>query len=85
MKESEKEGNEKIDKLVQSLNKLYPSIKQLIWRSFLQGIFVGLGTTIGVSIVLAILTYTISQLKLIPVFKDIINQTHMEKVFPGQN
>jgi len=68
--------------LVQSFERIYPSTKQLIWRSFLQGIFVGLGTTIGVSIVLALLTYTISQLKLLPILKDIINQSQVEKILP---
>lgn len=82
MTETEKEKAQRLDQLVHSLNRLYPSTKQLIWRSFLQGIFVGLGTTIGVSIVLAILTFTISQLKLIPVLKDIINQSNFEKVLP---
>jgi hypothetical protein len=82
MSETEQEKNKKIDELVQALGKLYPSTRHLIWRSFLQGIFVGLGTTLGVSIVLAVLTYTISQLKLIPILKDIISQTNVEKVLP---
>jgi len=81
-KEEEKEKIKKLDHLISSINKFYPSTKQLIWRSFLQGVFVGLGTTIGVSIIIAILTYTISQLKLVPILKDIINQTNVEKVLP---
>jgi uncharacterized BrkB/YihY/UPF0761 family membrane protein len=72
----------KIDHLIESINKIYPSTKQLVWRSFLQGIFVGLGTTIGVSIILAILTYSISKLKVIPILKEIIDQSNVEKVLP---
>lgn len=74
---------EKIDKLIKALENIYPSTKELIWKSFLKGLFIGLGTTVGVSIVLAVITYSLNQLKLIPIIKQIIIQTNVEEILPG--
>jgi formate/nitrite transporter FocA (FNT family) len=67
-----KESVQKMEHFLQAVEDLYPSTKQLIWRSFLRGIFMGLGTTVGVSIVLALLTFLVSLLAYNPVFRDII-------------
>lgn len=75
-----KEELKKIELLIQSIENIYPSTKELIWKSFLRGIFIGLGTTIGASIVIAALAYTISELKSVPVLKQIIIQTNVEEV-----
>lgn len=82
MNKNEKEKIKKVERLLQAIENVYPSTKELIIKSFLRGIFIGLGTTIGASIVIAILTFTISQLKLVPVIKQIINQTNIEQVLP---
>lgn len=66
--------------LNQAFAKTIPSKRQLSIRSFLQGLFFGLGTSIGVSIVLAVLTFTLNQLKLIPVFDTVIRDTGVEQI-----
>ena len=73
----------KIEILTQSVERVYPNTRQLIWRSFIQGLFIALGTTIGLSILLALLTFALSQLRLIPVLNNIIDQTHIDKVLPS--
>jgi hypothetical protein len=75
----------KATQLIEAIGKVYPSTPQLIWKSFLQGIFFGLGTTIGVSIILTILTFTLNKMKLIPVFDRIINQTRIERIVPSSD
>jgi len=82
MAKNEAEKLRKIEKLIETIDKIYPSTRELIWKSFLRGVFVGLGTTIGASIVLALVTYTISQLKVIPIVKQIIIQTNVEDILP---
>jgi hypothetical protein len=64
----------KTAQLIQVIGKVYPSNRQLAGKSFLQGVFFGLGTTLGVSIVLAILTFALNQLRFIPVLSRIIDQ-----------
>lgn len=80
----DKEYIHKAEMLLKSVDKIFPSYRQLIMRSFLQGIFVALGTTIGFSIVIAIVTFMLSQLKLIPTFQYIIDRTHIEQVIPDE-
>lgn len=70
----------KLEMLTQAVEKIYPDAKHLMWRSFLQGLFVSIGATIGFSLLIAIITFTLTQLKVIPGMKDIINQTQIEKV-----
>jgi hypothetical protein len=70
----------KMEMLLQALENIYPSTKELIWKSFLKGIFIGLGTTIGVSIVLAALTYLLTSLRVFPIFNDIIEDSRVEDI-----
>lgn len=84
MKSTTNNEQKKISMLVTAIDKIYPSTKKLIWRSFLHGLFIGLGTTVGVSIVLAIVTYTLSQLRLIPFLNSVIDEKSVEKIFPGR-
>lgn len=66
--------------LNEAFAKTLPSKKELAIRSFIQGLFFGLGTTIGVSIILTIITFTINQLKLFPIFNSVIQQTNVERI-----
>lgn len=77
-----KEVIKKIEIFTQGIERVYPSTRIMIWRSFLQGIFFSLGTTIGLSIVLASLTFIFSQLSTIPSIKNILDRTHIEEVLP---
>ncbi len=76
----EAKAEKKLEMLVRVLENLYPSTKDLIWKSFLKGVFIGLGTTIGVSVVLALLTYLFAYLKVLPILGDIINETRVEDI-----
>jgi hypothetical protein len=79
----DREVIKKIEILTQAVERVYPNTKQLMWRSFIQGLFIALGATIGLSILLALLTFTVSQLRLIPAINNIIDQTHIDKVLPS--
>lgn len=76
----EREIIKKIEILTQSVERVYPKLTTLMWRSFVSGIFVALGTTIGLSIVLALLTFIIGQLRFIPLVNDIIQNTGILKI-----
>jgi hypothetical protein len=75
----------KIDRLSRAIEHMNPPMRQLISRSFVQGIFVALGTTVGLSIVLAILTFIITQLKFIPFVGDFVDKTNIEKYLPKED
>lgn len=82
MKSRKPEKWSQLDKFIRAVDRVYPTPRELVGKSFLQGISFGLGTTIGVSIVLAVLTYMITNLKAIPVLKEFISQTQVESVLP---
>ena len=50
----DREMVKRLNYLINAMDKAYPPLRILMIRSFIQGIFVGLGTTVGLSIVLAI-------------------------------
>lgn len=79
----DREVIKKIEILTQAVERVYPNTKQLMWRSFLQGLFIALGTTIGLSLLIGLVTFFLSQLRVVPVIKDLIEQTHIEKVLPS--
>jgi hypothetical protein len=62
----------KLTLLLEAMEQAFPSTRQLIWRSFLRGIFIGLGTTLGASIVLAGITYILSEFGLAELIENLI-------------
>lgn len=72
----------KIEILTSAVEKVYPSLPRLMLRSFIQGVFVALGSTVGFSIVILLLAFFVSQFKLIPVVGNFINQIQIQKVIP---
>lgn len=78
-KSSEKELKKKLELFLSAIDDVYPSYKKLMMRSFLRGLFIGLGTTIGVSVVLTALTFVLGQLRLIPTFDQFIPETELEQ------
>ncbi len=58
--------NKKIESIVAAIEKVYPSTAQMIWRSFLQGLFVALGATVGLAIVISVVTYILTRAQFIP-------------------
>ena len=77
-KSMSKDGNKINDKLlvgfVRAMEKAYGSWKYLAGRSFVAGIFTGLGATVGVAIVLLIIGYILKWLGVIPVVGDFFKQ-----------
>lgn len=84
MKKSLKSSEDKLNNLLEALE-FHSSTKQLIWKNFLKGISFSLGTTVGLAIIIALLTYFISQLKTIPLLEQIITTTNLETILPQKN
>lgn len=72
----------KIEILTASVERIYPSTTKLMIRSFIQGVFFSLGTTIGLSILIGFLTFMFGQLQAIPAVDQILNETHLNEVVP---
>ena len=53
-----------------AIDKAYGSWGYLISRSFVSGIFIGLGATIGFAIIIVIIGYILSALGVIPIVGD---------------
>ena len=68
----------KLIHFMKAVEEINPSTKQLIWKSFLRGLFFGLGTTLGVSVVLALLTFILNQIAQVPALHGIIDVTPFE-------
>lgn len=71
--EKEKSKEKSIDRLIASLDKAYHNPGQLAARGFLMGLMSGLGATVGVAIILAIIGLLIRQFGGIPVIGDWLN------------
>lgn len=54
----------------QALDKAYGNWGYLIARSFVAGIFIGLGATVGFAIVVAVVGYILGVLEVVPVIGD---------------
>lgn len=67
---TEKEGMENLDRLVRAIDKAYHHPGPLVWRGFLIGLASGLGATIGVAVVLALVGFVLRELGGIPVIGD---------------
>ncbi|MFA9289276.1 MAG: DUF5665 domain-containing protein [Weeksellaceae bacterium] len=78
----DKDTAKKLEILIQAVDRVYPSKQTLMIRSFIQGVFTALGATVGLTIVLAILTFVLAQLRVVPVLNTIIDQSQIESIFP---
>jgi hypothetical protein len=72
----------KLEILTQAVEKVYPSAKWLMWRSFLQGLFVALGSTVGLSIVIALLTFFLLQTQHIPFLENLVPEKQIKELLP---
>ena len=70
----------KLALFMNAIEDVYPSTRQLMWKSFLRGIFFGLGTTLGVSLVLALLTFILNLLAQFPGLHGVIDVTQIEQL-----
>lgn len=80
----EREIIKKIEILTRSVERVYPRLTTLMWRSFVQGIFVALGSTVGLAIVITILTFLLHQLRFIPVVSDFLELINIPRYLPKQ-
>lgn len=69
----------KVALLLDAVERIHPPLKTLMWRSFLTGIFTGLGATVGVSIILALVTFLLGQVQVIPGLQRV---STIEKILP---
>tara|TARA_Y100000310_G_scaffold74160_1_gene70300 strand:+ start:1109 stop:1351 length:243 start_codon:yes stop_codon:yes gene_type:complete len=60
--------------MVEPITRINRPIKKMLWQNFLGGIAWGLGVTIGLSIVFALLGYLLTQINLVPVLGDLTSQ-----------
>lgn len=90
---SDKKENETTDKdfikkaslIVAAIDKIHPSWPKLIARGFVVGIFTGLGATIGVSIVISLLAFLLTQLETIPFVNTLIENSQIQQQFIGND
>ncbi len=59
------------DKFVHALDRAYHRPFLMMWRGFLYGIALALGTTVGAAIVLALLFYVLKSIDFAPYAKDL--------------
>ena len=55
-----------LDQIVRSIERVYPSTAEMIFRSFLHGLFTALGATVGLALVVSLITYLITRVNFIP-------------------
>ena len=70
---TDKEKAQRLDDLLDAIDKTYHHTGRLAWRGFLLGLASGLGTTIGVALVLTILTFLLRELGGVPVIGQWFN------------
>jgi len=59
---------------IEPYDRIYRSKKTMLFNNFISGIAWGLGTTLGVAIVLTILGFISEQIKLVPFIGDFVTQ-----------
>lgn len=69
----EDKNQEILVKLTKAVNLVYEQPRKLFIRQFFLGLFYGLGTTIGVAVVLALLGYFVKLLGGLPIIGDWVN------------
>lgn len=72
MDHSEEDKEKQIDRLISAIDKAYHHPGQLAARSFLSGLLSGLGATIGVAVVVAVLGLLIREFGGVPVIGQIL-------------
>ncbi|HUD21031.1 MAG TPA: DUF5665 domain-containing protein [Candidatus Saccharimonadales bacterium] len=67
MEPTEAEKQKTLNQLVNAVNRSYQPTHSAMWRGFLIGIAGGLGTTLGVAIVLSLIGFLVRELGGLPV------------------
>ena len=71
----QKTAEQQLQTFVSMMDKALLSYPSLIKRSLVAGVFTGLGATIGVTLIFAIIAALIHWLGFVPILGDFINQT----------
>lgn len=66
-----------------AIEKAYGNWGYLIARSFVSGIFIALGATLGLAILIAIFGYVLGQLEVIPLIGDFFSRINDFLTFAG--
>lgn len=72
----------KLNLFTQAIERTYPPIRVMVWRSFLQGMFFSFGTTIGLSLLLAAVTFLLAQFQSIPGVEYFLRSTTLHDLVP---
>lgn len=83
--DTDKEFTKKAKLIFQAIDKIHPSYPKLIARSFVVGIFTGLGATIGASIVISLLAFLLTQLETVPFINTIIENSQIQEQLSGND
>lgn len=78
----EREIIRKIEILTRSVERVYPHLSTLMWRSFIQGVFIALGSTVGLAIIITIASFILNELRFLPVVSDFLNAVNIQQFFP---
>ncbi len=72
-------------KLAALMERVYGSWKDIIWRSFVSGVFGALGATVGLALVVIVLSFILDQLGVLPVVGDFFSRLNAFINSPFQN
>ncbi|MDD5605898.1 MAG: DUF5665 domain-containing protein [Patescibacteria group bacterium] len=70
LKKKPEAGEKHIVALTRAVDKAYGSWRHLIARSFVSGVFVGLGATVGFALVIALVGYILGALEVVPIIGE---------------
>jgi hypothetical protein len=56
--------------LAKVMHRTYGDYRQIMWRSFVSGLFTALGATVGLAVVLTIAVYILERLAILPIVGD---------------
>lgn len=70
---------EEITKIRKAVEQMNMPLANILMQSFLKGLLTALGATLGLAIVLSLITYIVSGLRLIPFLRNIVDQLPIQK------
>lgn len=68
----QQEKDKALDRLIAAVDKAYSQPKSLVWRGFLIGLASGIGGTLGIALVIALLSLLVSSLGGIPIVGQLL-------------
>lgn len=62
--------------LAKVMHRTYGDYRQIMWRSFVSGLFTALGATVGLAIVITVFVYILERLSILPLVGDFFSVTY---------